>query len=263
MPSTVTRPSDSGVVIGEMCWMPMRWLAVSMKPPVPGVEASRKVSGDTQRALPAVSITCRSETFLALSRFGSTCTCSCLARSPQIDTFATPGTPSRRGTMVQRASTDIWIGDSDFESTPTISTRFVDDRGWRICGGLETFGRACACVKRSATTWRALKRSVPGSKTRRIRETRHRLRADVPEARDAVEQVLLDRHRDQLLDLLGGQTERLGLHLDGDGGAYSGSTSTGASRSCMTPTATTAAAIATTRIRNRRLVPMIDRMAAS
>ena len=41
VPSSVTRPSDSGVVIGEMCWMPSRWLAVSMNPPVPGVEASR------------------------------------------------------------------------------------------------------------------------------------------------------------------------------------------------------------------------------
>ena len=64
--------------------------------------------------------------------------------------------------MVQRASTDIWIGDSVFDVTPTISTRFVDDSGCSICGGFDTFGSACACVMRSATTCRAVNRSVPG-----------------------------------------------------------------------------------------------------
>ncbi len=150
--------------------MPIRWLAVSMKPPVPGVEASRYVSGDTQRALPLVSITCCSDTCAAASLAGSTWTCNCRARSPQMETLATPGTPSRRGTIVQRASTDIWIGDSVFELTPTINTRLVDDSGWRICGGFETFGNACACVMRSATTCRAVNRSVPLSKIRKIRD---------------------------------------------------------------------------------------------
>jgi hypothetical protein len=34
------RAMSSGVRIGRMCWMPSRWLEVSMKPPVPGVAAS-------------------------------------------------------------------------------------------------------------------------------------------------------------------------------------------------------------------------------
>src|SRR5688500_16731458 len=34
-----------------------RWLRFSMKPPVPGVDASRKVRGETSSALPAVAIT--------------------------------------------------------------------------------------------------------------------------------------------------------------------------------------------------------------
>jgi hypothetical protein len=59
-------------------------------------------------------------------------------------TFATPCTPIKRGTITQRASTDIWIGDLLFDETPIISARFVDDRGSSICGGFETFGRACA-----------------------------------------------------------------------------------------------------------------------
>ena len=37
--------------------MPSRWFGVSMKPPVPGVDASRNVSGETHRALPVVLMT--------------------------------------------------------------------------------------------------------------------------------------------------------------------------------------------------------------
>ena len=43
--------------IGEMFCTERRWFGVSMKPPVPGVEASRNVSGETQVALPAVLMT--------------------------------------------------------------------------------------------------------------------------------------------------------------------------------------------------------------
>ena len=50
-------------------------------------------------------------------------------------------------------------------TTPTISTRLVDDSGWSICGGFETFGSACACVMRSATNCRA--REQVGARARR------------------------------------------------------------------------------------------------
>jgi hypothetical protein len=46
------------------------------------------------------------------------------------------------------------------------------------------------------------------------REARHRLRAQDGGALHAVEEVGLQRHGDQLLDLLGRQPERLGLDLD-------------------------------------------------
>src|SRR5262249_22721932 len=48
----------------------------------------------------------------ARSRSGSTWTWSCRSRWPQIETFATPGTPIRRGLIVQRASTESSIGES-------------------------------------------------------------------------------------------------------------------------------------------------------
>ena len=78
-------------------------------------------------------------------------------------------------------------------------------------------GRADACVRRSFTTWRARPGSVPGSKISSIFDrpgsdsermwSRHG---------DAVEQVLLERDGDELLHLLGGEPERLGLHLHRD-----------------------------------------------
>ena len=46
--------------------------------------------------------------------------------------------------------------------------RFSDDSGWSMTGALATFGSACDCVSRSATTWRALSMSVPGSKVMTI-----------------------------------------------------------------------------------------------
>ena len=87
--------------------------------------------------------------------------------------------------------------------------------GWTITGGVPTFGSAAACVIRSATIWRARYRSVPSSNVRSIAESPG-MDCDsiVFEPRDAVEQVLLQRRGDELLDLLGGQSERLGLHLD-------------------------------------------------
>jgi hypothetical protein len=100
-----------------------------MNPPVPGVEASRKVSGDTHREFPAVSITWLSETPCCCMRCGSTRIWSCRSRCPQIATFATPGTLSRRGRMVQCASTDISMSDTSFEDRPTIITRLEEESG--------------------------------------------------------------------------------------------------------------------------------------
>ena len=48
---------------------------------------------------------------------------------PQMATFATPGTPIRRGRTVQREITDRSIGESCFEESPIINTRLDDERG--------------------------------------------------------------------------------------------------------------------------------------
>ena len=56
------------------------------------------------------------------------------------------------------------MSDFSLELRPTIMKRLSDERGWSMTGALATFGSACACVSRSATTCRALKMSVPGSK---------------------------------------------------------------------------------------------------
>ena len=75
-----------------------------------------------------------------------------------------PGCPSAAGRIVQRARTPRSMSDRSSEDRPIIISRLVDDSGWIICGGRETFGRAAAWVRRSFTTCRALPGSVPGSK---------------------------------------------------------------------------------------------------
>ena len=93
---------------------------------------------------------------LARSRSGSTWTWICWSRIPQIATFATPGTPIRRGLTVQRAITDCSIPESSSEESPIINTRLDDERGWSIVGGFDTFGKAAAptWVRRSWTSAR-------------------------------------------------------------------------------------------------------------
>ena len=119
-----------------------------MNPPVPGVDAFKNVSGDTHMALPVLSMICCSERSSARSRSGSTCTCSRRCRSPQIETFATPGTPIKRGTIVQRARTDIWMSERSVDDSPICMTRLVDDRGCSITGGLDTCGSPPTRVRR-------------------------------------------------------------------------------------------------------------------
>ena len=82
VPSIETWPRLSAVVIGSTCWTARRWFLPSMNPPVPGVDASTKVSGETHSALPAVSMTWVRVTSLPRSFEGSTCTWSCRSRSP-------------------------------------------------------------------------------------------------------------------------------------------------------------------------------------
>src|SRR2546423_15571450 len=80
---------------------------------------------------------------------------------PHIDTFATPGTDNNAGRMFQRASTDIWMGETCFEESPTIMTRLVADMGWRITGGFAPFWQAYAQLKGPLTKFPGRKKSGP------------------------------------------------------------------------------------------------------
>src|SRR6266704_1073449 len=90
---------------------------------------------------------------------------------PHTATFATPGTDNRAGRMVQRASTDISISETDFEESPTIMARLVADSGGRMTGACDTLGSAYARLRRSLTNCRARMTSVPGWKMRVIVES--------------------------------------------------------------------------------------------
>src|SRR5205823_2090440 len=73
------------------------------------------------------------------SRTGSTCTCSCLSRWPQIVTLDTPGTAIRRGLIFQRASTERSTSERSWlELRPTIIARLVDEVRRPLTAGLPT-----------------------------------------------------------------------------------------------------------------------------
>ena len=142
--------------------------------------ASRNVSGDTNCALPAVSMTCSSDTPCSRSCAGSTCTCSWRSRWPQIGDVGHPGTPISLGRIVQRASTDML----DRASVVATTARPSSPGSSRTAAGAsaaacETCGSAWAWVSRSCTSWRALEqvgarledhddRRQPGTDSERI-----------------------------------------------------------------------------------------------
>jgi hypothetical protein len=77
------------------------WLGVSINPSTRAFPPELYNSMPTSRASEVVSMTSSSVTLWARIRFGSTCTCKDLIRSPQIGMLATPGTDMRRNLMVQ------------------------------------------------------------------------------------------------------------------------------------------------------------------
>ena len=89
------------------------------------------------------------------------------SRSPQIGTFATPGTRIRRALIFQYAVIDRSIRSScgSADVSPIFMTRLVADSGWIINGGLAHVG-SCGetWAMRSATCCRAVEQVGPGSK---------------------------------------------------------------------------------------------------
>ncbi len=102
----------------------------SMNPPAATDTASRV----------DVTTSC-SVTPLARSRSGSTSTCSCRSRWPQMATLATPGTAISRGRTVQRASVVSSTCDRVVDDIPIFITRLSDDSGDRMTGGLRGGGQ--------------------------------------------------------------------------------------------------------------------------
>ena len=189
--------------------------AVSKNPPAPGVDASRKVSGETHSALPVVRMTWSSVTpFAPSSRRVDLHLELLLALTPDRDVGDARDAHQRGPDRPagEHAEVDERLGPPTTarSSSPGSSTTAAG----ASAAACETFGRACAWVSRSFTTWRARPAIGAGLEDHLDpRQPGHRLGADDVEERDAVEQVLLERDGDELLDLLGGEPERLGLHL--------------------------------------------------
>ena len=216
VPSSGTRARCSGVTRGRTWRTWSRWLAVSMKPPVPG-----------RRGLEEAE------------------------RRDELRVAGRPDDPVQRDVLVAQAlgvdehlqlpvalAEDGHVGDAlDAEQAradrPAREHRGLDlrhalaargrssacgsaeDSGCSIWGGCDTFGFACACVSCSWTSWRASRMVGAGLEEQDDRRhARDGLRAQDRRALGAVEQVGLERDRDELLDLLGGEPERLRLHLD-------------------------------------------------
>ena len=153
---TAINPRSPAVFTGEGCVTAIRWFGPSRNPPAVIDIASRV----------EVMTSC-SVTPLARRRSGSTRTCSCRSRWPQIATFATPGTAMRRGRTVHRASVVRSICESKDDDMPIFMTRLRDDSGDMITGGRAAAGSVGATrASRSCTSCRAGIRSVPGSKMR-------------------------------------------------------------------------------------------------
>jgi hypothetical protein len=68
-----------------------------------------------------------------------------------MDTFATPGTPIKRGLITQRASTEISIRDIFFEVNPITMHRFTEERGLTMAGGVEMLGNPVIPTSLSCT----------------------------------------------------------------------------------------------------------------
>ena len=110
-----------------------RWLGPSMNPPAVTDMASRVEATTSCKVTP-----------FARRRSGSTRTCSCRSRCPQIATLATPGTAISLGRTVQRASVVSSTCDSDVDDMPIFITRLSDDSGDMMTGGWAAAGSVAA-----------------------------------------------------------------------------------------------------------------------
>jgi hypothetical protein len=164
-----TWPRSFGVTIGGSCWISRRWFGVSMNPPVPILLPSAKRSRPASSAVEVDSIACSSVMPCCRIRFGSTSTWYCFRCSPQMATFATPGTRSRRALTFQYAIIERSVIGTVFEDMPIFRTRDVVDVAGMMNGGAAQVGSdGVTAVTRSWTSCRTFRRSVPGLKSSSI-----------------------------------------------------------------------------------------------
>ena len=162
----------------------------------------------------------------------------------------------RRGRTVQRASTESSTGVSLRDESVIIITRLVDETGWIICGALPTVGKACGCERRSETSWRARRMSVPRSNSSVIE--------DSPgiESERIVSTPLTPLRRScssgtvMSCSTSAAESPSASVCTWTEGCEYSGRTSTGAFRSSTTPATRSPAASATTSARKRSMLAM-------
>jgi hypothetical protein len=158
-------PSSFAPWIDEEARTVIRWFGVSMDPPVPITAPFENWSRPTSRASAVTAMASSSDTPWARIRFGSTWTSGILIRSPQIATFATPGTSNIRARIVQYAIIDRSVSGIESEDTPTFRNRPVVEIGGIITGGAAHVGSVGMIVAmRSCTSWRAVSSSDPGLK---------------------------------------------------------------------------------------------------
>lgn len=157
--------SVSGVVIGRTLATLRRWLGVSTNPPVPIIAPSENCSSPESRASAVTVISWFSVIPFWSSLSGSTWTCSISSRSPQMATFATPGTCIRRWRIRQYDVIDMSMREYSSDDKPIFIARLVAESGCSMIGGLAQRGRpGVARASRSWTNCREVMRSVPGWK---------------------------------------------------------------------------------------------------
>ena len=239
VPSAI-RPRSAAVFTGDVCVTAMRWLGPSRNPPAVTDMASRV----------DVTTSC-SVTPFACSRSGSTRTCSCRSRCPQIATFATPGTAISRGRTVHRASVVRSICESEDDDMPIFMTRLSEDSGDMMTGGRAAAGRVGATrARRSWTSCRAGIRSVPFSK---ISTTDDKPSTDLERSTSSPGTPFIAASSGTLMSASTSELESPGasVWISTSGGANSGNTSNGASFAALMPTAIRMTDSATTGSRSR------------
>jgi hypothetical protein len=134
-----------------------------------------------------------------------------------------------------------------FEESPIFMTRLVAESGWTMTGGADQLGRVGVTVAmRSCTSCRAVSRSVPGSKMSSIDDScstdleRITSRPGSPLRACSRGTVTSDSTSEE-------DNPREAVWISTRGGANSGKTSIGASRSVPAPKNISAAASPTTR----------------